>query len=156
MRTYIARSDAYDLPVINELLASMRQEANDALPGRKRAGFMKGAAFSYQIDMHYKGETHEITVPLPSENGVVTTEDLAAAVQLFHEAHEMLHTFSNADEPPLFMNLRLEMVIETAKPRPQKFDHRGEDSSAAFRVKRPVYFAEAGGFIDHREMAGAL
>jgi len=156
MRTCIARSDSYDLADLNALLAAMKAEANEDLPGRKEAGFLKGAAFDYQIDMHYKGETHEITVPLPTEDGVVTPENLQVAVQAFHAAHEMLHTFSNPDEPVFFMNLRLEMVIETAKPAIQKLERKSEDASGALRTRRPVYFSEIGGFAETPIYSGSL
>jgi N-methylhydantoinase A len=149
MRTYIARSDSYELSMINSLLESMRKEAEEDLPAgvRKRAGFAQDALWNYQMDMHYKGETHEITVPLPSEQGVVTAEHAQRAVDSFHAAHEMLHTFSNPDAPAFFMNLRLEMIIQTEKPPVQRLEFSGDDAAASLRGERRVFFDEMGGFI---------
>jgi N-methylhydantoinase A len=97
--------------------------------------------------MHYKGETHEITVPLKSSGGGVTAEDIARAAQSFHSAHESLHTFSNPDEPVYFMNLKLEAIIQTSKPPVRKLESAGHDASAARRSERSVYFDDAGGFV---------
>jgi len=149
MRTYIGRSDAHELPQINALIHSMKEGAEQDLPAavRKRAGLVETVKWNYQIDMHYKGETHEITVPLGAEDGAVTDQTLGAAVESFHAAHEMLHTFSNPGDPVFFMNLRVEMIIETEKPPVQRLAFQGEDPSAALRSTRNVFFNEQGGFI---------
>ncbi len=150
MQTYIARSDAYDLATINSLLALMRKEAEADLPVRVRqdAGFTRDIHWTYQLDMHYKGETHEITAPLPSTDGHVANEHVTKAVEAFHTAHETLHTFSNPDDSVYFMNLRVEMVVETEKPPVRKLQQHGEDPAAALRGKRQVFFAEKGGFCE--------
>ncbi|MBI5115978.1 hydantoinase/oxoprolinase family protein [Candidatus Poribacteria bacterium] len=149
MRTYIGRSSDYSLDKMNFLLSEMRKEIENNLPAarRTRSGFMGKALNNYFVDMHYKGETHEITVPLKSSGGDVAAEDIARAVQAFHSAHESLHTFSNPDEPVYFMNLRLEAIIQTSKPPVQKLESSGGDASAALRGERSVYFEDAGGFV---------
>ncbi|UCD57469.1 MAG: hydantoinase/oxoprolinase family protein, partial [Candidatus Hydrogenedentota bacterium] len=158
MRTYIARSDDYDLDKMNSLLASMREEVKNDLPAfhRKPSGFMGKALNNYQIDMHYKGETHEITVPLKSADGTVGANDIGQAVQAFHSAHESLHTFSNPEDPAYFMNLRLEAVVQTPKPPTCRLKFSGEDPSASLRTKRKVYFDEEGGFIETPVYDGSL
>jgi len=150
MRTCIGRSDDYDLDMINSLLASMREEAGKDLPatGGGRAGFEEMTFNNYHMDMHYKGETHEITVSLPASDGVVTDEDVARAAQAFHSAHESLHTFSNPDDPVYFMNLRLETVAQILAPPTRELAFSGEDPSAALRTTRGVYFGEQGAFVE--------
>lgn len=150
MRTYIGRSDAYDLSAINDLISSMKEEAGEDLPplSRRRAGFADEILWNYQMDMHYKGETHEIAVQLPSEQGTVAASHVEQAVESFHAAHEMLHTFSNPEDPVFFMNLRVEMIVETQKPQPKPLDFVGEDPSAALLGTRRVFFDEKGDFMD--------
>ena len=145
MRTYIARSDDYDLATVNSLLASMREEANRDLP---TSGNLGEILQDYQIDMHYKGETHEITVPLNSSNGAVVEHDISRAVEAFHSAHEGLHTFSNLGDPVFFMNLRLETVVQIPKPPARALELEGEDAATALRTHRSVYFGEMGGFVE--------
>ncbi len=148
MRTYIARSDQVDLEAVNGLLASMRAELEeDFSPSRRtRAGHLGKMLCHYAVDMHYKGETHEITVLLGSEDGIVGAQEIERAVQDFHAAHEALHTFCNPDDPVFLMNLRLEAVVQIPKPVMQRLPHCGEDPAAALRSRRSVYFEEDGGF----------
>ena len=150
MRTFIARSDDYDLDGINNLLASMREETAGDLPdpGKELSGFMGETENTYQVDMHYKGETHEITVPLHSAKDLVRAEDVEQAVHAFHAAHESLHMFANPHDPVHIMNLRLVSIVNTHKPPANRLEFSGEDSSKALRTKRGVYFDEEGGFVD--------
>ncbi|GAB4336962.1 MAG: hydantoinase/oxoprolinase family protein [Candidatus Abyssubacteria bacterium] len=149
MRTHVARSDDYDLVAINAMFDSMRRETERDLPlaQRKRSGFMEGTREHRYVDMHYKGETHEITVPLTATDGLVSDADLTRAVIAFHDAHEKLHTFSNPDDPVHIMNLRLETVVETRKPSVGKLECEGEDASGAIRCSRDVFFEEESGFV---------
>jgi N-methylhydantoinase A len=151
MRTCIARSDQVALEAVNRLLEEMREEVETDLPRavRKRSGTMGEMGCRYGADMHYKGETHEITVPLSAdEDGIVAQGDLEDAVRAFHDAHEGLHTFANRQDPAYLMNLRLEAVVEVDRPPLRKLPFAGEDPSAALRKVRAVYFEEAGGFRD--------
>lgn len=151
MRTCILRSDQPDLQAMNALFEAMREEVGEDLPGsvRERSGRVGAMRFRYAVDMHYKGETHEITVPLGTDpDGIVTGEDLARAVCAFHDAHEALHTFSNREDPAHLMNLRLEAVVEVDSPPLRRLPFAGENASGALRTKRKVYFEETGGFCD--------
>jgi len=150
MRTYIARSDDYNLDKVNALFVAMREELRNDLPPHylQSSSFTQTLLHNYQVDMHYKGETHEITVPLESSVGKVTDEDIHRAVKAFHAAHESLHTFCNPDDPVYLMNLRLEAVVQTPKPSFKKLEQCGEDAAGALRTKRPVYFDNAGGFTE--------
>jgi N-methylhydantoinase A len=149
-RTYIATSDAYDLDVINHHLASMRSEVDVDFPTSHRTSqaLTGEVTHCYAMDMHYKGETHEITVPLPCNNSRVSDEDIRQAVETFHAAHEQLHTFANREEKAHFMNLRLETVIHTNKPPRTPLEIHGADSGHAVKARRPVYFPEIAGPTD--------
>ena len=75
MRTCIMRSDQADLEAVNALFGSMRGDVEKDLPlsVREGSGLADEMRFHYAVDMHYKGETHEITVPLGSdEEGFVS------------------------------------------------------------------------------------
>ena len=149
MRTFIARSDRADLAAVNAHFRAMREEVERDLPLslRKRGGWVNEMRCRYAVDMHYKGETHEITVPLGSgDEGIVEQAHLAGAVEAFHAAHEALHTFSNPEDPVWLMNLRVEALVETRKPPLRRLAFAGEDPSAALRKTREVYFEEQGGF----------
>lgn len=158
MRTCIACCDSLDLEDVNVLLASMREEVTSDLPpaGRKRSGLTGELAHHYYADMHYKGETHEITVPLESTDGRVGRKEIERAVWFFHAAHESLHTFSSAEDPAYLMNLRLDTVICTDKPPIPRLAFAGEDPSRALRTTRDVYFEEESGLRAVRVYDGLL
>ncbi len=150
MRTCAARTDLCDLERLNSLLAEMRAEVDSDLAGAGKgcSALAGGRVHRYGLDMHYKGETHEITVPLETDRDRVTPEHLSRAVEAFHQAHEALHTFCCRGDPVYLLNVRLEAVLETGKTRLPELAPSGEDSSRALRGTRPVFFEELGGFAD--------
>ena len=145
MRTYIARSDQVDLEAVNGLLASMREEVGRDFKG-ERVDHPAGIVHRYAVDMHYKGETHEITVSLGSDDGIVAAKHMEQALEDFHGVHEALHTFCNREDPAFLMNLRLEAIVRIDKPAVRRLSNVGGDPSAALRRRRKVYFEEDGGF----------
>jgi N-methylhydantoinase A len=151
-------SDHYDLNAVNSLYSEMRNEVKREMPvfEGKDSQFMGGIENRYYIDMHYKGETHEITVPVESSDSIVGKEDIEGAVNAFHSAHETLHTFANPDAPAYFMNLRVETIIHTEKPPVERLKFLDKDPSSALKSKRKVYFEEMGGFIETPIYNGSL
>lgn len=148
--TYFAKSDSYDLEEINARFASMKDEVDADFPVANRTGSALSGEVTYSLamDMHYKGETHDITIPLTHECLRVSEDHIRMAVEAFHDAHEQLHTFANRGERTYFMTLRLSTVIHTNKPSLPYFDHQGEESSHAIKARRPVYFAGTSGPVD--------
>jgi len=150
VKTYIGTTGKYDLTAINSLISSMKLEVEQDLPSsaRKKSGFMQEVTHNYSLDMYYKGELHEITIPIGSNGGVVGDENISKAGADFHKAHETLHTFANYDAPVFIMNVRLETVVHTAKIPVAKLKPGGRAPKKALKGRRQVYFAEAEGFID--------
>jgi N-methylhydantoinase A len=148
MRTYIANMENYDLAVINQLYKEMRENAEQELSGDKlkESGLIHDIVFNSYIDMHYDGETYEITVPLPISNNMVTPENIMESVNRFHYEHKNLHTFSNPEGLVFIMNLKLEMIVRMKKPNISELTPQGEDSSNALRTKRMVYSEEEKSF----------
>jgi N-methylhydantoinase A len=150
IRTCRARSDDYDLERMNRLLRSMREETERDLPASRRSNpaFTGELSHNYQMDMHYKGETHEITVPVASSHGRVEAEHIEEAVKAFHSAHEALHTFASPDDRVHFMNLRLELVLPLRKPPMPALVSAGRDPAQALRTRRKVLFNPESGFVE--------
>lgn len=150
MRTYAVRADLCDLERLNSLLAEMRAEVDADLAGAgKGCSALAGGRFHrYGLDMHYKGQTHEITIPLETDGGRVSAEHVVRSVEAFHQAHEALHTFCCRGDPVYVLNVRLEAVLEPEKPWLGEMEPSGEDPSRALRGTRPVFFEEFGGFAD--------
>lgn len=144
MRTYIANMENYDLAIINQLYKEMRENAEQELSGGrlKNSGLIHDIAFNSYIDMHYDGETYEITVPLRMTNSMATPENMLESVNRFHIEHKTLHTFSNPDGLVFIMNLKLEMVVSMKKPNLPELTPQGKDASSALRTMRMVYSEE--------------
>jgi N-methylhydantoinase A len=150
VRTYIGTTAKYDLSKINRLIEEMKQEVGVDLPEsvNNQTGFMRELTYNYYIDMHYKGELHEITVKLGSTDGLVGDNDIVSAAEDFHKTHETLHTFSNRGETVFIMNIRLEAIVHTAKLPLIKQKKAGRSPHKALKGERRVYFEDVGGFID--------
>jgi N-methylhydantoinase A len=157
MRTYIGNSTNYDLDTMNSLFHDMIEEVDRDFPEshRNRPALTGEVQNNYSIDMHYKGETHEITVPLSTTKGKVMRDDIARAMEAFHTTHESLHTFANREGIVYFMNLRLETVVFTIKPMTPHLTGSRRDPEHARKSERMVYFEDASHPIETRIYDGA-
>jgi len=82
-------------------------------------GIPKDAArFAMAIDMRYKGQSFELTVPY--------TGSLKRAAGLFHRAHAKAYTYCLKDRPVEVVNLRLSVVHRLAPPPPPRFVGNGD------------------------------
>jgi N-methylhydantoinase A len=66
-------------------------------------------------------------------------------LERFHAEHDRTYGFAAPGEPIECVSLRLTTVGRIAKPPPRTLDP-GE--TAAPKERRPVYFAEAGGYVE--------
>ncbi len=86
----------------------------------------------YYLDMRYKGQNYEITVPFDK-----TVSDMDALKQRFTETYLRLYSYSSADEIQI-VNFGLSALGLIAKPRIAREDFVGEDPSAAVIGSRQV------------------
>jgi N-methylhydantoinase A len=101
-------------------------------------------AFLRQADLRYVGQSFELTVPLP--DGALDQAGAARVVELFHREHERAYGHSAPEEPVEWVSLRLTALGRIAKPRLREWPAQRMES--ARKEDRPVYFAEAGGFVE--------
>ena len=88
----------------------------------------------YFLDMRYKGQNHEIRVP-------ITMDQLASAQTLrdaYIKAYEQLYSFSS-DDAIQIVNFGLSALGDIVYPVIPKDEYAGEDASAAIIGKRTVY-----------------
>jgi N-methylhydantoinase A len=103
-------------------------------------------AFQRQVDMRYVGQSYELTVPLGRSR--LTPGELERVLDRFHREHNRAYGYGAPDEPVEFVNLRLTAIGKIAKPRLRRIGADSTDPASALKATRPVYFAEAGGFVD--------
>jgi N-methylhydantoinase A len=100
-------------------------------------------SFVRQLDMRYKGQSHELNVSVPQ--GTLTETELAAVLAAFHAEHDRVYGHSAPSEPVELVNVRVTAIGRISKPRLREIESSSE--SAAPRAHRQVYFAEGDGFV---------
>ena len=88
----------------------------------------------YFLDMRYKGQNHEIRVPVTKEE-ITSAEGLRSA---FTAVYERLYSFSSKDTVQI-VNFGLSALGDIVYPVVVKDDYAGEDASAAIIGSRRVY-----------------
>ena len=125
------------------IFAEMERQGRETV-GRGQS--LSGVEVRRSADMRYVGQEHAVTVELPI--GLFKTEDRAGIKALFDAVHQTRYGFSVANEKAEIVSLRSAVVGQLAKP---PFEHiakgNAEPDAAAFRGRRPVYFASTG-FVD--------
>jgi N-methylhydantoinase A len=127
----------------SDLDAAMRELERD---GRRRlaaSGHVDGsAAVDFELDMRYRGQAYNLTVPLAALP--VTAETLAAAEAAFHEAHRRAYDYTPSDTATEIVTLRARAT--GAVPR-TTFTARGATDGAASggAAARDVWSSGAGG-----------
>jgi len=138
----VQHADANELSVVYEELEARGCEALE------RQGVPENQMrFDRIVDMRYVGQSYELSIALPP--GKLDSDSLMHAVEEFNSEHARAYGFSAATEPTEFVNLRLTAVGAIAKPRTAEVPPVGADGVApALLDRRPVYFTEAGGFVE--------
>jgi N-methylhydantoinase A len=90
------------------------------------------------VDMRYKGQAYELTVPVA--DGAVDGTTIEEATEAFHGKHARLYGHAMRDEPVEIVTLRVDGTVPTV-PLEDVLSRRDED---AHRGEREVYFAESG------------
>ncbi len=101
-------------------------------------------SFLRQADMRYVGQSYELTISLGA--GPVDQAAIAELVARFHREHDRAYGYSALDEPAEFVNLRLTSIGRISKPKLRELRPDGT-SPARPKATRPVYFAEASGYV---------
>jgi N-methylhydantoinase A len=98
------------------------------------------------VDLRYHGQSHELSVPLPA--GPLTPVDLERVGEAFHAAHERAYGYAAREDTIELVNVRLTAIGVSPKPRRPALPKATGDPTTAIKGRRPVWFAETGGFAD--------
>ena len=142
VRSYVSRSDEANLETLGELYREMEtlgEEAllQDGIPTEKRE-------FQRTADLRYVGQAYEVNVSVP--DGPLVGPIISGVLGRFHGEHQRLFAHSAPGDPVEFVNLRLVATGRVDAPKLRKAEVADGVAQAAER--RPVYFEEAGGFLD--------
>lgn len=93
---------------------------------------MDERGLEYYLDMRYKGQNYEIAVPYDK-----SIQNVEALRERFTETYLRLYSYSSEDEVQI-VNFGLSAIGRISKPRIEREDYVGEDSSSAIMGERMV------------------
>ena len=113
VRSVLRAADAADAGALERGFADLERQARAWLTDQ---GIARGGQSTMRgLDMRYRGQGHEVTVPVAGSD--FDSAALQGAVRDFHRLHERLYTHAAPDEPTEIVNLRVLGVGAIAKPR---------------------------------------
>ena len=141
VQTYVMDISDDCAQILDKWFAALEKDAEVWFAEEKIAPELR--RHEYFLDMRYKGQNHEIRVP-------VTKQDITSADTLrnaFTEAYERLYSFSSKDTVQI-VNFGLSALGDIVYPVIIKDAYAGEDPSAAIIGSRHVYEGN-GQFADY-------
>lgn len=143
VRSLYAPLDALDWEAANGLLAAMEAEGAATLAG---AGVPPhDMTFRRTVEMRYRGQGHEVPVPLP--DGPLSDASRPALAAAFEDVYTRLY---GRTAPGVALETLTWRVVASG-PRPEislaASDAGNGDAAAALKGERPIYRPEAGGFV---------
>ncbi len=130
--TIMRRLDDLDQAEVDAVFAELEAAGRAELEDEGLAG--DAIVFVRQIDLRYVGQSYELTVPAGDQ-----------LLERFHAEHDRTYGFNAPAEPVEVVSLRLTSIGKIAKPAARRLEV-GE--CPAPKERRPVYFAEAGDYVD--------
>ncbi len=144
VRTFVSRLGDIDWPALNRLYDDMIAEgerllAEERIPEAERS-------FAASFDCRYTKQYHEVSFPVALD--AIRGAQAQAIEAAFHAEHDRMYGYSLEDEgaPVEVINLRLQAVGHTEKPRYREEAYAGEDPSAAVKGERSLYVPEEASF----------
>lgn len=144
-----SRTGAIDMGRLNLAFHIMKETGDDYL---EREGVsVKDRYYLRSVDMRYKGQYHELEVPVPKnklhpDDSLIDAEILRALEADFHQMHETLYSYRDTAETEI-LNIRIAACgkVHTPELRAQPFI--GRDAAAFKKGERDIYFSQTGGFV---------
>jgi N-methylhydantoinase A len=144
VRTFVSNLDRVDWDRLDALIGEMTVEGERQLdeeriaPARRRQ--------HVKLDCRYVKQYHEVSFDVPRE--LIAARDRAAIGRAFHAEHNRLYGYSLESEaaPVEMINVRVQAVGVTDRPRYAEEPFAGEDASAARKGERNAYLPEENAF----------
>jgi len=127
---------------INELWGEMEEKAISRL--KKEGVSSQSIMLHRSIDMRYKGQSFEITVPV--SGGKITENVINEITRDFDNAHNRLYGYS-CDDPIEGVNFRVSAIGKTPKITPKKLTGEG-GLERALKYYRDAFFKKYDGYIE--------
>ncbi|MET0585676.1 MAG: hydantoinase/oxoprolinase family protein [Candidatus Binatia bacterium] len=140
------RSGIFDHAEVKRLVAEMKNQAEELL--HKSGVSTDQHRFSYQLDLRYAGQYHEVMVDIPE--GLLASGDLPAIAVLFHTEHNRLYGYDLGAEGTQvdLVNIRLVATGLVQKPTLVHEAKTQDDVSVALKGRRRIYLSALSSFTD--------
>jgi N-methylhydantoinase A len=145
VQSFIRRGEDLSVDELNDAYGELLARAEADLGSQSK---IRETITRRYIEIRYRGQTHEVSVPIRSRTRRITDLNMKTALAEFHTIHEQMYAFKQIDYPTEVMNLRLDLIGVRDVWRPQSEAFREENPAEALKERRPVYFLDAGGFVD--------
>jgi N-methylhydantoinase A len=137
VQALVRPTEGMDWTLIGEIFAGFERRGRDLLASEgippERMRFLR------QFDMRYVGQSHELTVDVPSSRPALN--------ETFFAAHRKAYGYASAGEPMELVNVRLTAVGAVPRPARRRLDRGGTDSRGAIKARREIFFRERGGMV---------
>ena len=145
VRTWFTSLEDAPFDEVERIYSEMENEGRMAIEGASVSP--EEVVVKRAADMRYVGQEHAVTVDLPME--VFAVRDRDAIKTYFDDMHELRYGTSARGEKAEIVSLRSTITGVMRKP-PQETVPAGtaEPPENAVTGNRPVFFNEAGGFVD--------
>lgn len=141
-RTAFGATTEIDLASLNRTYDELEAQAREN--ARRHYGSDIGSTFERAMDLHYAGQTTELTVPVPARP--LTSSDLSALIELFGSEHQRTYGHRATDEPVEVVNLRVTSRMK--RDRGPKHAWRPSHPVAQTQRVRQAYFGLAYGLLE--------
>ncbi len=137
VRTYVTPLDGLDGRKFRDLFREMEGEGTALLEAEHIPP--DRVEYVYSLDMRYVKQYHEVNVVVTKEE--IDREDIPSIAGKFHPEHDRLFGYSLEEEGTAIelINMRLECIGNTEKPRFLEEDYEGADPSKGFKKRRRVF-----------------
>ncbi|WP_066190377.1 MULTISPECIES: hydantoinase/oxoprolinase family protein [Gracilibacillus] len=139
LKTRFEDLHSLNLDEMNQDFEQMEATAREKLGGENIVDHFTTQRY---IDMRYKGEVHEVTVPVRSRTKRITRLNLEATVKDFHEMHERLYAHQDTEQTIEILNLRLDLIGVREKLKMVDEPFGKEDPIDAKTEERVVHFEQ--------------
>ncbi|MEJ2167731.1 MAG: hydantoinase/oxoprolinase family protein, partial [Desulfobacterales bacterium] len=142
VKSVVSKTSQVNAEALNGAFADMQSEGDRYLD---REGIAEAARYYRKsIDMRYKGQFHEVELPISEAE--LSEAGIDHIVADFHKKHEELYAYRDVVETEM-INLRLAACGKVVTPARKTMKEKSADAGAAVKGKRDVYFEEKFGFV---------
>lgn len=136
---------AWDVPKVRGVLDSLADQGREVVLASGVAA--KDIRCSYTVDMRHVGQGHEISVSLP-EGDIAAPAFREELVKRFHATYVKLYGRQVAGTDIEVITWRIRASGPKGDVTPAKMLASSKAGKQALKGRRPVFFAEAGAYVD--------